>query len=137
MLMIGIVVVVIIVFVFGGWYIAFTRFGVGPAFPFLLTANAEMERVSEMQLEDNPLMATVDSKEAAEEVAELYGITLVSCENGVAVYQTEEEPMQVIARGQENGYPQLSLNFKRELHDDMDRKLLDVQSIEYQLMEEE
>lgn len=126
---IGIVGITVLVIV--GWYVMFVHFGRGPAFPFLLTANAEMENANAMQLAEEPLMAIADSEEAAEEIAELYGITLVSCENGIAVYQTEEDPMQVISRGQENNYPQLSLNFKRELHSDPNTVLFDAQRIEH------
>lgn len=118
-----------VVLFFAGWYVMFVHFGRGPTFPFLLTA--EIGEVSAMQTAENPLMAMVDTEEEAEEIAELYGITLVSCENGVAVYQTEEDPMQVITRGQENDYPQLSLNFKRKLHNNMDQKMNDIQKIEY------
>ena len=125
---IGIVGIVVLVIV--GWYVMFVHFGRGPAFPFLLTVNVEMEGANAMQLAENPLMAIADSEEAAEEIAELYGITLVTCENGIAVYQTEEDPMQVISRGQENNYPQLSLNFKRELHSDTNAVLFDAQRIE-------
>lgn len=126
---IGIVGIVVLVIV--GWYVMFVHFGRGPTFPFLLTANVELESANAMQLAENPLMAIADSEEAAEEIAELYGITLVTCENGIAVYQTEEDPMQVISRGQENNYPQLSLNLKRELHSDTNAVLFDAQRIEH------
>lgn len=93
----------------------FVHFGRGPVFPFLPTVELEAKEAEPMLLADNPLMATVTTEEEAKEIADLYGITLVSFEYGVAVYQTEEDPMKVITRGQENDYPQLSLNMKREL----------------------
>lgn len=93
----------------------FVHFGRGPVFPFLPTVELEMEEAEPMLLADNPLMATVTTEEEAKEIADLYEITLVSFEYGVAVYQTEEDPMKVITKGQENDYPQLSLNMKREL----------------------
>ncbi len=117
-IVIGIVVIVVLVLL--GWYVMFVHFGRGPAFPFLPMAELEIEGVQAMPLADNPLMATVDTEEEAKEIAELYGITFVSYENGIAVYQTDEDPMQVITRGQENDYPQLSLNLKRELYNDSD-----------------
>ncbi|MFG6337255.1 MAG: hypothetical protein K1W31_02080 [Lachnospiraceae bacterium] len=117
MLMIGIVVVVIIVFVFGGWYIAFTRFGVGPAFPFLAVKKLDESQVEMLEVAENQLMALVDTEEQAQEIAAQYGIEFVSFENGLALYHTEEDPFEVITRGQENGYPQISVNFVRSGYD--------------------
>lgn len=132
MIMIGTAAIIAVVIFFVGWYVMFVHFGRGPTFPLLLTATIETKGAGSMPLAENPLMATVDTKEEAEEIAELYGIALASFENGVAVYGTEEDPMQVIARGQENNYPQLSLNLKRELHTDTNAntKVFDVQRIE-------
>ena len=117
MLMIGIVAVVIIVFVFGGWYIAFTRFGVGPAFPFLAVKKLDESQVEMLEVAENQLMALVDTEEQAQEIAAQYGIEFVSFENGLALYHTEEDPFEVITRGQENGYPQISVNFVRSGYD--------------------
>lgn len=117
MLMIGIVVVVIIVFVFGGWYIAFTRFGVGPAFPFLAVKKLDESQVEMLEVAENQLMALTDTEEQAKEIAAQYGIEFVSFENGLALYHTEEDPFEVITRGQENGYPQISVNFVRSGYD--------------------
>ncbi len=117
MLMIGIVVVVIIVFVFGGWYIAFTRFGVGPAFPFLAVKKLDESQVEMLEVAENQLMALADTEEQAKEIAAQYGIEFVSFENGLALYHTEEDPFEVITRGQENGYPQISVNFVRSGYD--------------------
>lgn len=72
-----------------------------------------------MQIAENPLLASVATQEEAEEIAEQYGITLVSYENGIAVYRTEEDPYNVIARGQENGYHKLSVNFIRRVEEDV------------------
>ena len=47
------------------------------------------------------------------QVQEQYGIEFVSFENGLALFRTEENPFDVIARGKENGYPELSINFIR------------------------
>ena len=110
----------IIVLVLAGWYVMFVHFGRGSAFPFLPTVELGLEGAQTMPFADSPLMAVVDTEEEARKIAELYGITFVSYENGIAVYQTDEDPMQVIARGQENDYPRLSLNLKRELYIDGD-----------------
>ena len=55
-----------------------------------------------------------DNAEAAE-IAELYGITLVDFGHGLALYYTEEDPEAVIARGEENGWPRLSLDQTKKL----------------------
>lgn len=56
------------------------------------------------------LMCMVDTLEEAQKIAELYGITLVEHDYGIAVFYTEENPREVIIRGRENGWPELSLN---------------------------
>lgn len=66
-------------------------------------------------LEGAELYCLADNKEKAEEIASLYGIELVSCEWGVAVFHTEEDPLSVIKRGEKNGFPAVSLNTKKEL----------------------
>lgn len=135
MLLMVIVVVVIIALFLAGWYVAFCKFGIGPVFPFLPVADVEIDRVDSMQLADNPLMAVVDTEEEAREIAELYGITFASYDNGVATYQTDEDPFQVITRGQENGYPQLSLNFGRKLLDDSETQIMEQKIFEQQIIE--
>ncbi len=59
---------------------------------------------------DEPLMCIAESQEEAEEIAGLYGITLVRYENKVARFFTEENLDAVIQRGRENGWVQLSYN---------------------------
>ena len=56
------------------------------------------------------LLAKTETEAEAEELAELYGITLVKYRNGLARFHTEEDPRAVIRRGQENGWPELTLN---------------------------
>ena len=60
--------------------------------------------------EGKELLCLADSREEAEEIAESYGIELVSFESGVAVFHTQENPRDVIARGKSEGLPELSLN---------------------------
>lgn len=60
--------------------------------------------------QEEPLMAEVESREEAEEIAELYGITLVRYDTRLATFYTQEDPLEVIRRGEEQGWPQLSLN---------------------------
>lgn len=117
MLKVIIVIVIIIVLVLGGWYIMFTRFGVGPAFPLLPMRKLDQSQMEPLELAENQLMALADTEEQAQEIAEQYGITLVSYEGGTAVYHTEEDPFSVIVRGQENGYPELSLNYVYTIDD--------------------
>ena len=56
------------------------------------------------------LMAGAESRQKAEELARLYGITLVDYQHQVALLFTEEDPGEVIQRGKDNGWPELSLN---------------------------
>lgn len=63
-----------------------------------------------------PLMAKAENQEDAEAIAELYGITLVEFKRNLALFHTDEDPREVIKRGQENGWPELSLNYAKQLH---------------------
>lgn len=56
------------------------------------------------------LLCEVESQEDAQALAELYGITLVEYRDGLACFYTEEDPREVIRRGKENGWPELTLN---------------------------
>lgn len=62
------------------------------------------------------LIALADTEEQAQEIASLYQIEFLSFSNGVAVYTTDQEPSALIALGQQNGYPVLSVNRNLELH---------------------
>lgn len=138
MLMVVVIVVAVIALILVGWYIAYTKFGVGPMYPFLKTVEIGDEELVAMPIAEDPLVALVDTQEEAQEIAELYGITLVSYENGVAAYHTDEDPFEVIARGNENGYPQLSINLIRTLQDgdDMLRTEPQINEKKYLEMEE-
>ena len=61
------------------------------------------------------LMALTDTRAEAEEIAGQYGITLVSWQDGLALFFTEEDPEAVVRRGVKNGWPELSVNYQREL----------------------
>lgn len=112
-----IIVIAIIALILVGWYIMFMLWGIGPAFPFLKGEVVELEMPKGDVSETEPLMALVESEEAAKEIAEQYGITFVSFQAGVATYYTDEDLQQVISRGEENGYTPLYLNRARELYD--------------------
>lgn len=66
--------------------------------------------------EDAPLMAQAETREEAEKVAELYGMELASWYEGLATYRTEEDPWNVIQRGREKGWPELSMNYEMKLY---------------------
>ena len=114
-IIIGIIGIIVLVLV--GWYVMFMNFGMGPAFPFVKVQKMNLESVDQVMIADNSLMSETETEEAAREIAEQYGIEFISFENGIALYHTEEDPFEVIARGQENGYPQLSVNFIRTGYD--------------------
>ena len=116
-LIIAIGIVGIIVLVIVGWYVMFVHFGRGPAFPFLKVQKINVESANQVMIADNSLMAEAETEADAQEIAEQYGIEFVSFENGLALYHTEEDPFEVVARGQENGYPQLSVNFVKSGYD--------------------
>lgn len=59
---------------------------------------------------EGQLIASADSQQSAEEIAELYQIQLLAYSNGIALYHTDEDADEVIARGLSNGWPPLSKN---------------------------
>lgn len=62
------------------------------------------------------LMCLAGSEEQANEIAELYGIELVSFSSPVAVFHTEDDPYKVIERGKTEGWPELSVNGVSKAH---------------------
>lgn len=117
-MVIGMVVVVVAASIMAGWYLLYCFMGVGPAFPFLPEKEASTENLQEVQvgfIAEEQLMALVETEEEAESIAEQYGIELTSFSEGVASYKTEENPADVIARGQDNGYPPLFMNMERTI----------------------
>lgn len=78
------------------------------------------ERTEPVQPDDTApsgqLKGRAETQAEAEEIAALYGIQLVDYQNGLALFYTEEDPKTVIARGEENGWPQLSLNRVMQLY---------------------
>lgn len=56
------------------------------------------------------MIALADTKEEAKKIAELYGIELVNFSYGVAEYETTKDPQELIALGEKNNYPTLSIN---------------------------
>lgn len=121
MLTVVIAIIAVVALVLIGWYAMFMNFGIGPAFPFIKAQPMDMNSVGQSEehamIAEDSLMASVETEEAARAIAEQYGIELVTFENKIALYHTEESPFDVIARGQENGYPQLSINFVRTGYD--------------------
>lgn len=58
--------------------------------------------------EKGNLMAWADEESDAEEIASLYGITLLTYTEHIAVYWTDQNPAEVIQLGKTNGWPELS-----------------------------
>ena len=58
--------------------------------------------------EKGNLMAWADQESDAEEIASLYGITLLTYTEHIAVYWTDQNPAEVIQLGKTNGWPELS-----------------------------
>lgn len=61
-------------------------------------------------IQSSELIAEVADEQEAQEIAELYGITLVRVTEGLAVYETEESPLEVIKRGEANGWKKIYAN---------------------------
>lgn len=66
----------------------------------------------ETQASGGRLICLADSEGAAQEIAQLYDVELVKFQNGVAVFSTEENLQEVIQRGVDNGWPELSPDHK-------------------------
>ena len=80
----------------------------------LPAASASVPQTAEYA-EGEELFTMTDTKEEAEQLAELYGIELVEWNSGVASFHTEEDPSAVIDRGKEKGWPLLEINYEAEL----------------------
>ena len=59
---------------------------------------------------DGQLIASAETREEAQAIADQYGITLVDWGYGGAKFYTVEDPREVIRRGQEKGWPELYPN---------------------------
>lgn len=64
----------------------------------------------------NTLLAITETQEEAERIAGLYGIQLTRYSDGLATYQTDKDLQDLIELGEQNGWPQLSLNRHWELY---------------------
>ncbi len=61
------------------------------------------------------LLALVDSREDAEKIAELYGITLDSVNAGLAKFTTDQDILELIKLGRKNGWPEVQPNYLYQL----------------------
>lgn len=124
MMVIGIIMIVAAVIFMAGWYYLFSHLGIGPVFPFMPVQEISLENAQEMldfqenMLAEQQLIALVETEEEARSIAEQYGIEFVSFSEGVAEYKTDENPNDVIARGESNGFPPLYLNMVRTIMKD-------------------
>ena len=108
------VILILLVLIIVVLYLLSTKSGVG--LPFHSTNTYELGADSTVKVDINELttgrelIGLFESEQEAKNVADLYGITFVSFDTGVAVFSTDENPYDVIERGQENGYPPLATN---------------------------
>lgn len=56
------------------------------------------------------LMAWTQTREDAEQLASLYGISLVMYTDHIALFDTDKDPDELIQTGKKNGWPELSKN---------------------------
>ncbi|MBR5559380.1 MAG: hypothetical protein IKU72_03955 [Oscillospiraceae bacterium] len=68
---------------------------------------AEREAV----VEGAEVFCLAQTEEEAEAIAARYGIELVDFESGVAAFHTQEDWYELIERGKEQGWPELSPNY--------------------------
>lgn len=82
-----------------------------------MTTDIEV-KTKELSGSDEPtqVMALADTQEAAQEIADLYGIELKNFSYGVATYTTDKNLQELLELGQENGYPELSLDYENQLY---------------------
>ena len=73
------------------------------------------QSMEDIAVSGRELMAVVETKEEAEAIAKMYAITLVAYEEGVAEYTTDKPILEVIMEGEDNGYPKLSVNYRKEM----------------------
>lgn len=114
LIILTVLLVILAAVVIGGWKMGWLK--------DLFTKRQQIEFSQAVLIRDEEagqntgeLMAVTETKEEAEKIAELYGIKLESFEEGVAVYSTTEPVWDVISRGKELGYPELSLNYVRKM----------------------
>ena len=66
--------------------------------------------------EPGVLLASVTTQEEAQQIASLYGITLVSVTGTLAKFTTDQDLATVIELGQKNDWPLLTPNYYRQLY---------------------
>lgn len=69
----------------------------------------------ELELANLELMCLADSQEEAEDIAQAYGIELVSFDMGVAVFKSDKPYSELITYGEENDLKRLSINHIQEI----------------------
>ncbi len=109
--------------IMSGGHIMYTDLASRLMLPFMKVTRVEINPVSEFAAEDAPLMAVVESIEDARETAGQYGIELISFEDGIALFQTKENPLVVISRGEQYNYPPLSVNYVRTVDEVTEQQL--------------
>lgn len=81
--------------------------------PISKVSNPEKSVAPARDYAKDEVFAVVNTREEAEKIADLYNISLVIYEYGVATYKLseEQEPYSLIEMGQEKGYPHLEINY--------------------------
>lgn len=71
--------------------------------------------VAESDLINEELICLADSQEEAEQVAQAYGIELISYDLGVAVFKSDKPYNELLIYGKEHDLKQLSVNHIQEI----------------------
>lgn len=78
--------------------------------PAVIEHSDEAASTQAESAEGEELVCLAATREDAQKIADMYGITLVTFDQGVATFHTEDNPADIIAMGAEKGYPPLELN---------------------------
>jgi hypothetical protein len=65
------------------------------------------QTAGDAEVVNNQLIGEAQTQEEAQQIADLYGIELISFNYGIAVFKTEEPAEDVIERGKQNCWPLL------------------------------
>ena len=76
----------------------------------------EIQEHEPLVSEDAQLLCLTQTQKEAQEIAALYGIELVCWYDGLATFRTDEDPREVIRRGEEQGWKALELNHTVQLY---------------------
>ena len=110
----GLIILLVVCMVLAVGFVSYTTVAtVEPLEKQTERAPLEMQPITEYPAgtyEEGSLIGIVESEAHAQEIAALYGITVVTVNDNFALFHTQEDVMAVIERGRQNGWPLLEPN---------------------------